>query len=61
VIKRIRPTTATSASNPEWLNLDDRVAVVELTSEDHDYPIEGALLPDRSTGWRVRRDLKRSV
>ena len=53
VIKRIRPTTATSVSNPEWLNLDDRVAVVELTSEDHDYPIEGALLPDRSTGWRA--------
>ena len=52
VNKRIRPTTATSVSNPEWLNLDDRVAV-ELTSEDDDYPIEGALLPDRSTGWRA--------
>ena len=53
--KRILPTRATSVSNPEWLTLDDRVAV-ELTSEDLDYPIEGALLPDlpdRSTGWRA--------
>jgi hypothetical protein len=36
----------------DWLNLDDRLEV-ELTSEDPNWPIEGALLPHLSTGWRA--------
>jgi hypothetical protein len=35
-----------------WLDLD-RLARVEVTSEDLRYPIEGAFLPDRAPGWRA--------
>jgi hypothetical protein len=34
----------------EWLDLE-RVARVEVTSEDPRYPIEGAFVPDREPGW----------
>jgi hypothetical protein len=36
----------------DWLDLD-RVAEVEITSEDAAHPIESALLPGRSSGWRA--------
>jgi len=36
----------------EWLDLE-RLAQVEITSEDAAHPIESALLPDRGTGWRA--------
>ena len=36
----------------EWLDLE-RVAVVELTSEDDDHPIESALVPGDGPGWRA--------
>ena len=36
----------------EWLNLDD-LAEVELTSEDAAHPIESALLPGHTSGWRA--------
>ena len=51
MIKHARPVAA-PVLNPEWLNLGDRVEV-ELTSEDADWPIEGALLPNRTEGWRA--------
>ena len=35
----------------EWLNLD-RIAQVEVTSENHDYPIECAFDFGRAQGWR---------
>ena len=35
-----------------WLDLD-RVASVEVTSEDADYPIESALLAGEKRGWRA--------
>jgi hypothetical protein len=35
-----------------WLDLE-RHAVVEITSEDEAYPVEGALLPGRIEGWRA--------
>ena len=38
----------------EWVDLD-RVARVEVTSEDPEHPIEAALLPDRGPGWRASR------
>ena len=49
--KRVGPIATTPHSDPQWLNLQD--VEVELTSEDPNSPIEGALLPDRSTGWRA--------
>ena len=38
----------------EWMDLD-RVARVEVTSEDPEHPIEAALLPGRGPGWRASR------
>jgi hypothetical protein len=38
----------------EWMELD-RVARVEVTSEDPEHPIEAALLPGRGPGWRASR------
>ena len=49
--KRVGPTTTTPVSDTKWLNLEG--IEVELTSEDPNFPIEGALLADRSTGWRA--------
>jgi hypothetical protein len=34
-----------------WLNLD-HVAVVEVTSEEKDYPVESALILGETQGWR---------
>ena len=36
----------------DWLDLD-RLARVEVTSEDPGHPIEAALIPDRGPGWRA--------
>jgi hypothetical protein len=35
-----------------WLDLE-KICTAELTSEDGDYPIEGALLPNSSQGWKA--------
>src|SRR6202165_1631983 len=35
-----------------WLDLD-RAAVVEVTSEDKDYPVEAALVSGERRGWRA--------
>ena len=47
-------SASTMATAPEdaWLNLD-RLAQVELTSEDPAHPIEAALLPGGDAGWRA--------
>lgn len=37
---------------PQWLELD-RTAAVEVTSEDLQYPIEGALVRGDKRGWRA--------
>lgn len=37
---------------PRWLELD-RAAAVEVTSEDPQYPIEGALVRGDKRGWRA--------
>ncbi|HEY6374268.1 MAG TPA: hypothetical protein VIX90_01965, partial [Edaphobacter sp.] len=36
----------------EWLDLE-KIAGVEMTSEDPAFPIEGALAEDGTTGWRA--------
>lgn len=44
----------------DWLNLDE-IVQVELTSEDHDYPIESALLPGNGKGWRAAQSGAQSI
>lgn len=49
--------TVTPASQPpqpgeDWLDLD-ALAQVEITSEDDNHPIEGALVPGKGDGWRA--------
>lgn len=39
-------------SDMKWLNIEE-LAVVEITSEDAAYPIEAALLHNRTLGWRA--------
>jgi hypothetical protein len=41
-----------AAAEPGWLDLE-RLAQVEITSEDADYPIESALIPGAGPGWRA--------
>jgi hypothetical protein len=52
--KRIIPPVKKDASPPgeNWLDLE-RLAQVEITSEDAAYPIESALLPGQGSGWRA--------
>lgn len=52
--KRIIPSAdeGTPPSDVDWLVLDD-VAEVEVTSEDQGYPVESALLPGGTSGWRA--------
>lgn len=44
----------------DWLNLD-KLADVEITSEDPGYPIEAALLPDMHQGWRAADPGKQTI
>jgi hypothetical protein len=52
--KRIITTDQQETTLPdlEWLNLEDLVEV-EITSEDASHPVESALLPGRTSGWRA--------
>ena len=42
------------AVNTGWLELD-RAAVVEVTSEEKDYPVEAALISGELRGWRAAK------
>jgi len=52
--KRLISSAGEIESTPahDWLELE-HAALVEVTSEAHGYPIEGALLPARERGWRA--------
>ena len=52
--KRIIPSVQKDTPPPseDWLDLE-RLAQVEITSENAAHPIESALLPGRSLGWRA--------
>jgi hypothetical protein len=54
VRKRLIPAGQHDATQPGegWLDLE-HVADVEISSEDADHPIEGALVPGRGSGWRA--------
>ncbi len=41
-----------SAVEPNWMDLE-RLAQVEVTSEDAGYPVESALIPGMGSGWRA--------
>ena len=53
---RKRPITPIPQAVPpfdeDWLNLDG-AAVVEVTSEEKDYPVESALVAGQVMGWRA--------
>ncbi len=45
----------------KWLDIEE-LALVEVSSEDHDFPIESALLPSKtSIGWRASEPGKQVV
>lgn len=46
------PQSARAHSEQGWIDLD-RAAVVEVTSEADDHPVEAALLPEEMRGWRA--------
>jgi hypothetical protein len=54
VRKRVISPARQNASPPDetWLDLE-RLARVEITSEDAAYPIESALVPGQVSGWRA--------
>lgn len=48
----IDPLPRPGPLEPEWLELE-RLAQIELTSEDPAFPIETAFLPGSASGWRA--------
>jgi XRCC1 N terminal domain len=52
--KRLIPDTSESVRSKidDWLDLE-QAAVVEVTSEDKDYPVESALSRTETGGWRA--------
>jgi hypothetical protein len=49
-----------SAAEQGWLDLE-RLAQVEITSEDVDYPIESALIPGTGLGWRAAQPGEQTI
>ncbi len=45
-------TKDATAAKMGWLDLD-RVAMVEVTSEEKDYPVESAMVSGETRGWRA--------
>jgi hypothetical protein len=49
----INPTPETISSRGEgWLNIE-RAAMVEITSEEKDYPVEAVFISGETQGWRA--------
>jgi hypothetical protein len=49
----ITPTQGTVRSHGKgWLNVE-RAAMVEITSEEKDYPVESAFASEEAQGWRA--------
>ena len=48
------------AAEPGWLDLE-RLAQVEITSEDVGYPIESALIPGLGSGWRASQPGEQTI
>lgn len=43
-----------------WLDLE-KLAQIELTSEDPDFPIESALIPHQGSGWRASQPGEQTI
>ncbi|MDZ7750419.1 MAG: hypothetical protein U5S82_01895 [Gammaproteobacteria bacterium] len=50
--RRMDKQTEAPIPNREWLDVE-QLATVEFSSEDPDFPIEGALVPGHDAGWRA--------
>ena len=48
------------AAEPGWMDLE-RLAQVEITSEDVDHPIESALIPGTGSGWRAAQPGEQTI
>jgi hypothetical protein len=49
-----------AAAEPGWLDLE-RLAQVEITSEEVDHPIESALIPGTGSGWRAAQPGEQTI
>jgi hypothetical protein len=49
-----------AAAEPGWMDLE-HLAEVEITSEDVDHPIESALVPGTSSGWRAAQPGEQTI
>ncbi len=49
-----------STPDPDWLNLE-RLAQVEVTSEEAEHPVESALLPGAGAGWRAAESGEQTI
>lgn len=59
--KRIIPVQREAASpDQDWLDIE-KLAEVEITSEDAAHPIESALLPGGTSGWRAAGPGKQTI
>ncbi|MGH7373349.1 MAG: hypothetical protein ACREJY_03915 [Candidatus Rokuibacteriota bacterium] len=45
---------------PQWLEVE-RLAQVEVTSEDREHPVESALLPGEESGWRAAQPGEQTI
>jgi hypothetical protein len=60
--KRIINPVEQDTLHPErdWLDIEN-IAIVEVSSEDTDYPIESALLSAKVSGWRASDSGKQTI
>ena len=52
VVNTVRRLAAADARREQWLDLE-RLARVQVTSEEDGHPVEAALLAEREAGWRA--------
>ena len=60
--KRIINPVEQDSLHPErdWLDIE-KTAIVEVSSEEAEYPIEAALLSDKDSGWRASDSGKQTI
>ena len=60
--KRVIDRDQKQSSHPDrnWLDLE-KLAVVEVSSENESFPIESALLPGKESGWRASESGKQII
>ena len=58
--KRLISPTAKRLGTQRWLNLE-RAAVVEVTSEDKDFPVESAFASEDAQGWRAAAEGRQTI